>query len=245
MKNPITITIIALQLAIGAGAARAAVVMYQPVLTSQVIPSRDPNEPPTITDPRAEDDLNIDIDGDGTGELRTFVTTEISASYQVRPDVLEGIGGTAIGPFSPHLSFSSALFSSVGSLLGSDFLSLNLVLPPYTDRYSNGANGIIGLSPSNPVSATWMIGSSGDGTDPISVVGIVIDYSQFYSSRGLEPVLIYTHNYGSFLPADSVPTLSLLSTGVPEPSISTLAELGTHGLMRRKRKGEQDVTPNA
>ena len=228
------------QLAIGAGAASAAVVLYQPVLTSEVIPSRDPNKPPTITDPRAEDDLNIDIDRDGIAELRTFVTTDISASYQVRPDVLEGLGGTPIGPFSPHLSFSNALFSSVGALLASDFLRLDLVLPAYTDRYSNSGNGIIGLSPSNPVSAMWMIGSSGDGTDPVSVTGIVVDYSQFYGSGGTDPVRVYTHSYGSFLPAELIPTFSLLATGVPEPSTPLLLVLATVGLMRRNRRGEQD-----
>lgn len=219
---------------------RAATVTFLPRPVSEIIPGRG-GSPPTVLAPRAEDFLNIDMDGDGKPELANLITTDNAASVGFRFGVIGGPDSNPLNtfPFEKDLWVSGlvagAIFGSLQELFESGFTTASLEIPSYTIRFPTSGGHDMGLSRWHPILATWMLGTSGAGDSPVSLIGCIVDYSSHFGSGGVEPVSIYYHDYGRFSPGTSLPEFNLAATGIPEPSSLALLLSASLRILRRSR----------
>lgn len=165
--------------------------------------------------------LDLDLDGDGRAEIIYLYGSETSGSFAFNLDWLNSYTTILGRPFNRMLN---AVFPDLDSLYSSEFFSLTLLIPNYTGRDSDIGGGHSTFGVGNPINAAWMLGTAGTGSDPVSVVGIVVDATNYYATSGTAPIDLYTHNFGQFGPGES-PFLSLAATGVPEPNVIVMLGL--------------------
>ena len=79
-----------------------------------------------------------------------------------------------------------------------------------TARQLAGTGQVVGIA------AFWAFGTAGTGSQTVSLVGMVVDFSEYYASNGFADIAFYTHHYGTFGPGDELAGASLLLTGAPE-----------------------------
>lgn len=115
---------------------------------------------------------------------------------------------------------SSFTFSTIAALQADPIyagsVSINATL--FGDLHlAENASVIFNANPATPVLAGWRFGTSGTGNDPLTIIGFVLDTTEFFSSGGTAPIKLYTHLYGS------------LSIGDPALSVSLATALGLGG----------------
>lgn len=179
--------------------------------------------------------FSLDIDGDGAAEIRNFQATTGVVSFGIMVDGLR-VGSHVNFPNSTFAGFESATFTDLLSFEMSDLFSGNYTAPEVISRDFNNFLGAGFGQVTAPIQAWWSYGTSGSGSQPVHLLGVVIDYRAYFSSGGSAAVDVYYHDFGSFGPNQTSGPISLATTGIPEPSsiILTMSALFA-GLCKRRR----------
>jgi hypothetical protein len=179
--------------------------------------------------------FSLDMDGDGAAEISRFQSTAGDISFDLFVDGAD-VGSFVSFPTTTFAGFETQNFADLQSLESSDLFAGTYVAPAFISR---GFDNIIGFgynTPSTPLQAWWSYGTSGSGSSPFHLLGVVIDYRAYFSSGGTADIEIYYNDYGSFSPNQSSGPISLAATSIPEPasSIFLMSALAA-GILRRRK----------
>ncbi len=179
--------------------------------------------------------FSLDMDGDGAAEISRFQSTAGGISFDLFVDAAE-VGSFVNFPTTTFAGFEAQTFADLEGLITSDLFAGTYVAPSAITR---GFDNFIGYgfnTPSTPLQAWWSYGTSGSGSSPFHLLGVVIDYRAYFSSGGTADIEIYYNDYGSFSPNQSSGPISLAATSIPEPesSIFLMSALAA-GILRRRK----------
>lgn len=179
--------------------------------------------------------FSLDVDGDGQAEVSQIIAQTGEVGFGIKVD------GTAAGSYVtfPDVTFAGAesrAFTSLSALSLDSLFSGTFTAPAAIHREFNNFGGIGVVTAAAPIHAAWNYGTAGTGSGPLSLVGVVMDFSAYFTSGGTAAVDIYYHHYGNFSAGQSAGSISLATTGVPEPTSSMMLLTAiTSGLLRRRR----------
>ena len=159
--------------------------------------------------------FSLDIDGDGAAEISRFQSTAGDISFELFVDGAD-VGSFVNFPTTTFAGFEAQTFADLQSLLTNDLFDGTYVAPAVITR---GFDNIIGFgsnTPSTPIQAWWSYGTSGSGSSPFRLLGVVIDYRAYFTSGGTADINIYYNDYGSFSPNQSSGPINLAATGIPD-----------------------------
>lgn len=179
--------------------------------------------------------FSLDIDGDGVAELRRFQPTTGVVAFDLTADGM-AVGSHVNFPSTTFAGFESAAFTDPLSLEMSDLFSGIYTAPAVISRqFDNIVGGGFGQATA-PIYAWWSYGTTGSSNAPVHLLGVVIDFRDYFSSGGSAAIDVYYHDFGSFGTGQTSGLISLAATGVPEPTSAVLViSAMAAGLFRRRR----------
>ncbi|MCU0795610.1 MAG: PEP-CTERM sorting domain-containing protein [Akkermansiaceae bacterium] len=179
--------------------------------------------------------FSLDVDSDGTADLSNLASQVGGLSYAVRVDGMAA-GSYVTFPDTTFAGFESRSFSDLSALSLDSLFSGNFTAPALINREFDNIPGSGFATSAAPVHAWWAYGTSGSGNAPLHLLGFVADFTDYFTSGGTAAVDIYYHDYGSFSAGQNAGTVTLATTGVPEPASSALflSALATATLIRRR-----------
>lgn len=84
-------------------------------------------------------------------------------------------------------------------------ISINTPQIVNTLHLAENAPVVFNANEAQPILAGWRFGTSGTGNDPLTIIGFVLDATDFFNSGGTAPIKLY----GSLSPADDAISASL------------------------------------
>lgn len=179
--------------------------------------------------------FSLDIDGDGAAELRRFQPTSGVVAFDLIVDGMS-VGSHVAFPSTTFAGFESASFTDLLSFEMSDLFAGIYTAPAVISRDFDNFTGNGFAQASAPIQAWWSYGTSGSGSQPVHLLGVVIDYRAYFSSGETAAIDVYYHNFGSFGPNQTSGPISLATTGIPEPSsVILIMSALSAGLCKRRR----------
>lgn len=178
------------------------------------------------------DGQTIDIDGDGYPEIagtgfsfeeqRFYVSLDFD--YTDIPGTFASANGMIFaGALSADAKSRDALRSASG-------FELNFVPPIILRRQERWpAGGYTSASEEDPITALWFYGSRGSGTEPLHLVALIIDATEYFSDNPAPFIHLYYHHYGE-----------VVEGGVP--FVSSLAETGFSTKLDEAFKADSEFT---
>lgn len=174
-------------------------------------------------DPLAGAGFELDIDGDGVGEFTGMFGDPAGTQL--------GIGLTFDG-LTESAEIGSQAFIGVTSARQPDLESLTelrgfadlFVAPSVVERSAsldNAGNSAF-LFSGDPLLAQWTFGTSGSGTDPVRLIGWIVDARDYFSSGGDADIVIHYHDFGEVSAGDPDRWISLRETEIPLDGLAPL-----------------------
>ncbi len=164
---------------------------------------------------------SLDLDSDGQAEFGNLQAQIGGVSYQITVDGMAA-GSYVTFPDVTFAGFESRTFTDLTSLSLNSLFSGNFTAPTLINREFNNFAGSGFVDASAPIHAWWAYGTAGSGSSPLSLVGLVIDFTEYFNTGGTAAVDIYYHHYGTFSSGQSSGPITLPITAVPEPTSALL-----------------------
>ncbi len=158
--------------------------------------------------------FTLDVDGD---EMADFKGSTSNTENITLINVAEGnaftvqnLPGTRPGQGTLGSSFNFATIAAIqADAIYAGSVSINTPQIINTLHLAENSSVVFNANETTPILAGWRFGTSGTGNDPLTIIGFILDTTEFFSSGGAAPIKLYTHLYGVLGPGDPALSVSL------------------------------------
>lgn len=186
------------------------------------------------------DSFEVDIDVDGKAELYGGWYTEASGSltFGVRVGVTDEVVTLGANVFR---GISAVATETLVELYEAEGFATSFDPPTSVARHPglDDVSGGLFLTADRPILGCWGYGTSGGlsnggmADDPVRLVGLVIDATEYFTSGRTSAVKVYWNDYGAIASGEAARWITLADTGVPR-HVESLGGVLSEFVGRRK-----------
>lgn len=168
--------------------------------------------------------FTLDVDNDGVpdfaGTTSNLQNVSLTSYADGNPFTFQTIPGARPGQGTVGSAWQ---FANLNELKADAIYAgeITVLTPVFGDLHmSEGAPVVLNANKAKPIWAGWRFGTLGSTNDPLSIIGFVLDATDFFASGGSSPVKLHTHHYGNLSPGESLSVSLATALGEEGPDSS-------------------------